>query len=281
MLIDDCITSDPLRLSHFLLRTCRDRGVQLHQNCKPLGLELSSTRTIEGLRITSPDESTRTSIIPCNRVIITAGAWTPRIFSKLFPESQTKIPITSLAGHSLLLKSPRWQIGQEKQGGEGRKEEGGCHAVFTTDPTGYSPEVFSRVGGEIWIGGLNDPDLKLPEIATDRKIDPESIATLQATAKRMLGDETGSSEDLEILKEGLCFRPVTSRGIPIIDELDETVTKVKTKAAGLKGEIHPGGVWLAAGHGPWGISLSLGTGKCLAEMVDGKKTSARIADLSL
>ena len=31
-----------------------------------------------------------------------------------------------------------------------------------------------------------------------------------------------------------------------------------------------GGVYVCAGHGPWGISLSLGTGKVLSEMLEGK-----------
>ena len=134
----------------------------------------------------------------------------------------------------------------------------GCHAVFTTDETGYSPEVFSRVGGEIYIAGLNSTTIPLPNLATGKKIEPQAIAALQKTAKRLMGD------GLELLREGLCFRPVTKRGTPIIGPVPEEK-----------------GVWIAAGHGPWGISLSLGTGKCVAEMVQGRKTSANINKLGL
>ncbi len=42
-----------------------------------------------------------------------------------------------------------------------------------------------------------------------------------------------------------------------------------------------GGVYVAAGHGAWGISLSLGTGCVLAEMVEDKATSADISSLGL
>ena len=83
---------------------------------------------------------------------------------------------------------------------------------------------------------------------TERVLDPDSIATLRKTAERLLG------EGLEVEREGVCWRPVTRRGTPIVGELE--------------GE---GGVFVAAGHGAWGISLSLGTGYVVAGMVSGKK----------
>lgn len=143
--------------------------------------------------------------------------------------------------------------------------------MFTTDEQGYSPEIFSRVGGEIYIAGLNSATLPLPEIATDRKIDAKSIDILKTTAKRLLGrDDDDVEDDLDILREGLCFRPVTDRGTPIVG-------KVEDEKLGLKN--WEGGVWVAAGHGPWGISLSLGTGLCVAEMVEGRETSAEVGGL--
>jgi glycine/D-amino acid oxidase-like deaminating enzyme len=42
-----------------------------------------------------------------------------------------------------------------------------------------------------------------------------------------------------------------------------------------------GGVFIAAGHGAWGIAQSLGTGLCLAELIEGGKTSANITALTL
>jgi len=40
-------------------------------------------------------------------------------------------------------------------------------------------------------------------------------------------------------------------------------------------------VFLAAGHGPWGISNSLGTGKVMSEMIEGQETSVDIRGLGL
>ena len=42
-----------------------------------------------------------------------------------------------------------------------------------------------------------------------------------------------------------------------------------------------GGVFIAAGHGPWGISHSLGTGKVMAEMLEGEELSADVGALGM
>ena len=210
--------------------------------------------------------------MPCTRLIITAGAWTPSVYKTLFPKDSTRIPITQLAGHSLLLRSPLWKAGDElpnqAQGTNSSLSlpKGGCHAVFSTatgpdDRNDWSPETFSRAGGEIYIAGLNDPSLPLPEIATDRKLEPKKLAVLMEEAQRLIGGAE-KEEELEVLREGLCFRPVTRRGTPII------------------AEVRPS-VWVAAGHDPWGISLSLGTGKVVSEMVEGRTTSADVSALGL
>jgi glycine/D-amino acid oxidase-like deaminating enzyme len=132
------------------------------------------------------------------------------------------------------------------------------------------------MGEEIYIAGLNSSSIPLPNLATDSKIDPMSIGNLKKTAKRLLGTKL-DAEDLEIVREGLCFRPATKKGVPIIARIPD-----KKLGAGMKtrGGIE-GGIFLAAGHGPWGISNSLGTGKVMAEMMMGKKTSVDISGLGL
>lgn len=186
--------------------------------------------------------------IPCTRLLITAGAWTSSVFEQLFPSASIKIGVSQLAGHSLVVKSPRFT--QEHQ-------TNGCDAVFTTMRNGFSPEIFSRIGGEIYVAGLNDPGLPLPERATDAKIDPKSIEEMKQVAQNLLGQDGTDVSDLEVVREGVCFRPVTQRGVPIL-------CRIADEDLGGNIETRPGedgGVFIAAGHGPWGISLSLGTGK--------------------
>ena len=182
-----------------------------------------------------------------------------------FPASPIKLGIQQLAGHSLVVKSPRWTQEMEKKG---------CHAVFTSMRSGLSPELFSRTGEEIYIAGLNDPTLPLPDLPADAQVDQASINELTQISERLLG--TGSSSDLQVMKESLCFRPVTRKGVPIMSRVqDKDLGGIETKPHA------DGGVFVAAGHGQWGISQSLGSGKCMAEMLEGGVRSADVGALGL
>jgi glycine/D-amino acid oxidase-like deaminating enzyme len=254
---------DPLRLCSFLLQENLGRGVKLHQPARVVSVSKDTKDELASVRIVKQGEEVD---VPCSRLVITAGPWTPMVFQELFPNAHVKIPISPLAGHSLLLKSPRWTAAMESQG---------CHAVFATDTLGYSPELFSRLGEELYIAGLNSMTIPLPEISTDAEIQPEDIETLKKTATRML-EIPGAENDVQILREGLCFRPVTSSGRPIISRIpDSKLGGIATRAD------FEGGVYVAAGHGAWGISQSLGTGKVLTELMDGLPMSANIKALSL
>lgn len=228
-------SSDPLRLSQYLLSTCISRGVHLHQPARATSFQKDSQNHLSSITIHNTQSSTD-QIIPCTTILFATGAWTPRAFRDLFPSSRLKIPISHLAGSSLVLKSPRWTT---------THEPGGCHAIFTTDAGGFSPEVFSRLGGEIYIAGLNSSSLPLPEVATDAKVRESDVEKLQTVGKRLLGLESGE-DDLEVLRSGLCFRPVTDRGTPILARIeDRRLGGLKTEGGG------KGGVFVAAGHGPW------------------------------
>lgn len=239
--------------------------MQLHHPAKAITIHTDTRDELSSIRILNTETQAETDI-PCTKILIAAGAWSGQVFKTLFPNSKTKLPISSLAGHSLVVRSPRWSK---------EHEEKGCHAVFTTGEEGFSPEIFSRVGGEIYVAGLNDPSLALPKLPTESNIDERSIEVLKKTAKRLLGGRN-DVDDLEVLKMGLCFRPVTNRGTPILGRIpDERLGSIGTRGGS------EGGVWLAAGHGPWGISLSLGSGKIMAEMIQGRSTSVSVSGLGL
>ncbi len=269
---------DPFELCHFLLSECKSRGVRLHQPAKATSL----TRDLSGAPSCVHVKDTNTSEeygIPCTRLILAAGAWTSQAFKDLFPTSKLQIPVSSLAGHSLLLRSPYWPppssdilpptVDSKNHDGNPSanhpQSRPPCHALFTSDPVAsYSPELFARLpSGHIYIAGLNGP-YPLPSLPTERVIDPKAIEILNGTAERLLG-----KAEFEIEREALCWRPVTGRGVPIVGPM-------KNK----KGEGEQG-VWIAAGHGPWGISMCLGTGWVMAEMVEGRETTVDVKGLQL
>lgn len=291
---------DPLRLCQFLLDECLQQGVRLHHPAKAIAVLKDTRNELSSVTIADTTTSSTTETdVPCTKLIIAAGAWSAQVFAELFPLSSSELPISGLAGHSLVVKSPppRWK---KKEGGSGSSmSSSGCHAVFfatsssSKDTGGYSPEIFSRTGGggEIWIGGLNSSTIPLPRVATERKILAEAIARLKQEADELLlvgsdeeeeedGEDANANagmDDIKIVREGLCFRPVTPYGTPIISRIDDEH---------FGGDITTrpdadGGVYLAAGHGPWGISLSLGTGKVMAEMVQGRRLSADVSSLMM
>lgn len=160
-----------------------------------------------------------------------------------------------------------------EEGAQNENAKKPIYAIYTSD-TAYSPELYARVGGEIYIAGVNSSSIPLPNLATASRPQESSISQLKATANKLLTNESDKN-DLEVLREGLCFRPVTERGTPILTRIED---RDLGDGKGTRGG-GDGGVWLAAGHGPWGITLSLGTGKVMAEMMIGNRTSADVQEL--
>ncbi|CBF87465.1 hypothetical protein AN9356.2 [Aspergillus nidulans FGSC A4] len=273
---------DPLRLSHFLLEQAVSRGVKLHQPSRATSLVTDSSRMVTAIKISNHATKTE-SILPCTNIIIAAGSWTPRVFSSLFPSSTTTFPIYPLAGYSLVIRSPRYTERHEKE------LNGESHAVFTTHPPscGFSPEIFSREGSEIYIAGLNSREIPVPERVEDLKeryYDEKEMQKLKDVTVRLMGklpvgktestDEIPNTNDLEILREGLCLRPVAERGVPFVSKVDDsTLGGIKT--------AQNGGVFVAAGHGPWGISLALGTGSVVADLVRGVTPAVDVRGLGV
>jgi glycine/D-amino acid oxidase-like deaminating enzyme len=196
--------SDPWRFCQFLLDECLKNGVQLHQPARAISVAKDESGQLNAVRISKDGTETErkseqlvrfrvlNDLVPCTRLVITAGAWSPRVFLTLFPNSKTRIPVAPLAGHSLLVKNPFYQ---------GESEDSFCHAVFATDTLGFSPELFSRSGGEVFLAGLNSTMIPLPEVATEAKTVPESIEQLKECAAAMLGSVEG--KDLEVIREAL------------------------------------------------------------------------------
>ncbi|EEH43933.2 uncharacterized protein PADG_00222 [Paracoccidioides brasiliensis Pb18] len=274
---------DPLRLCQFLLTKCIERGVHVHNPARAISLVKDhASGSLTGVKLHNQTTNVQWTI-PCTNLIFAAGAWTPRAFKTLFPTSTTRIPVTSLSGYSILLRSSRFTLSHERD-----TYNGSGHAVFTTHPRscGFSPEAFSRAGAEIYLAGLNSSETPLPELASDAHgmMEKDKMSRVRKAAVTLMGrcdpdvesrdkEGDGNIDDLEIIRESLCFRPWTESGRPIVAQVGNWA---------LGPEIRPsGGVFMATGHGPWGISMSLGTGKVMAEMVRGIKTSADVSGLGL
>ena len=251
-----------MQLCQFLLDQCQSRNVNVHHPVLVTSVVTSSPddTTVTGLNVRSPDGSER--VLPCDALLFTAGVWTPRVFETLFPKATISVPIKHLSGHSVVLRSPHWMAGEPPA-----PPMSGCHAIFTTDAEAdFSPEIFSRAGGDIYLAGLNTTAAPIPELASEVRPEPASIEVLMRVARKLLGDS-----QVDVVRKGFCHRPVSSSRLPLLTRLTQEQT----------GAIFNGGVWVGTGHGPWGISLSLGTGLVLAELVLSKSPSADVSRLGL
>lgn len=268
------------------------RGVKLHNPAKATSVITDQVSGyITGVKVMNLDAQTECTL-PCANIIICAGPWTPQVYHELFPLSRLPIPITPLAGYSLVVRSPRHTLQDERVTYANRS-----HAVFTTHPDscGFCPEIFSRQGGEIYIAGLNDTHIPLPAQAGDscKLMDQNEMRRLKKAAVHLMGaQEEGNVEstdgianrnDLEILREGLCFRPVSAHGVPFVARIDDHLLGgPKTGSINrCENGITRGGVFVASGHGPWGISLSLGTGKVISQMVEGVEPDVDVGGLAI
>ena len=81
---DDRTTAqvDPFKLCHFLLKQCLERGVHLSQPAKAIAIRKDVRDELSSVRIADTLSSTETDI-PCTRLIITAGAWSPQVFEEV------------------------------------------------------------------------------------------------------------------------------------------------------------------------------------------------------
>lgn len=234
--------------------------MQVHFPATALSIDTDVRGELASVRIGHTESSAETTI-PATRLLIAAGGWTPRVFETLFPNSRASIPVATLAGHSLVVKIPE------------SYSDDICYSMYC-EFDGISPEVYSRANGVIYITGVNSPLTPLPDIATDAQISEAGLDRLKEIARTFISTPEG--EDLEVVRTGLCFRPVADRGTPILARVEDSqLGQVKTRPGS------EGGVFIAVGHGPWGISLSQGSGKVMAEMMQGRPLSADISQLGL
>ncbi|KAK4890181.1 hypothetical protein LTR27_011063 [Elasticomyces elasticus] len=288
--IDDCAQVEPRKLCEFLLAECEKRGVSVDLNTRATKVAKGTTGRASVVELEATTGSSRPTSLSCSNIVVAAGCWTPRVWETLFPRSPVEVKIDGLAGHSVLYRTPRYTkpflnsaygLGEQGQG----KDQHISYAIYCppTKSWTYSPEAYARLDGdgkpEIWIGGLNDnsTDLPLPNLPTDSKklMNPARLAELRRAAVQLTGMSKPGGEaaedDLEVVSEALCFRPVSQTGVPIIQQIPQ-------RALGLEGGSGAK-IWIASGHGPWGISMSLGTGVVVSDLIVGRKPSVDVSGL--
>ncbi len=174
------------------------------------------------------------AVFPADVVVVAMGPWTPRAVPTL------SLPaIDALKGASISLRA-----------------DAPAQAVFSdyvrADGERFSPEFYPRPGGEVYVNGLPST-APLPDDPRDIVPDPGHCEELH----RIAGVHSTALGSAPVVGQRACFRPVTVDNVPIIGPV-----------------VGAPGVYVATGHGAWGILNAPATGRMVAEMIlDGASTS--------
>jgi glycine/D-amino acid oxidase-like deaminating enzyme len=124
-----------------------------------------------------------------------------------------------------------------------------AHALFVdyraADGRHLEPEIFPRTDGTVYVCGMADP-APLPASAEAVEVSEAACDALARAAGRL----STALAAAPIARRQACYRPVTDDGLPLIG-----------RAPGVAG------VFVATGHGPWGMLNAPATGLALAELI--------------
>jgi glycine/D-amino acid oxidase-like deaminating enzyme len=172
-----------------------------------------------------------TSDLLADTIIVTAGPWTP----SLLPS----IPISTYRAHSIVIE-PSSQLPPQ-----------GIFFTYESSDRTMEPELYLRPSS-VYICGPTDEQHLLPDYARDVITLEKQTSDLEAFARQI---STRLAEGKVVTKQA-CYLPLHARGFPAIGW---AISPRRGRA----------GVYVAAGHAVWGISLGPGTGKVIADMVIG------------
>ncbi|RYO88392.1 hypothetical protein DL766_003071 [Monosporascus sp. MC13-8B] len=182
------LVPDPLRLCQHLLRKCLDAEVCLHHLARAISAQTDVRDELAGVSIAVARSRTERDV-PCGWILVAAAAWSPQVFAALFPAAPLVLPITSIAGHSL--------VALDRERPSARR----LPRRLPLQRPGYSPEIFFRAAGNIYIADLNSAAEPLSPLAAELGAHED-------------GDDDHAGGRIDVLREGLCFRPADLRPHP-------------------------------------------------------------------
>ena len=173
--------------------------------------------------------------LPADAVVLALGPWTSRVTRGL------DLPaVYGLKGYSVTLAAP----------------DVPPHALFVdyraADGRAFEPEIIPRPDGNVYVCGMADAQ-PLPESAEGVKVDDAACDVLARAAGRV----STTLAAARVTRRQACYRPVTADGLPLIGRVPRVA-----------------GVYVATGHGPWGMLNAPATGLGLAELIATGVTSS-------
>jgi glycine/D-amino acid oxidase-like deaminating enzyme len=262
-----CATVNPKGIGEWLQRECSAMGVEIRTSTTVVSTILSKSGVIEGIKC----YSTKTgdiSILPCHKLVLTAGPWTPSQVKTLFPASTLDLQPSTNAGD--------WVILQNINPLDTRS----IAVAFFDEIVHEKLEFAGRNDGSIWACGRRNYTAVLPPPGKEDEPDDSVISDLINYSWRFIRTSANGdgekSIDLPILAKGRCFRPSTILGLPFISDIPS-----KCLFSSDRGHSTPSGVFICYGHGSYGIALGMGSGKLMAQLILKEKPDIDISKFTI
>lgn len=191
------------------------------------------------------------------------------MFKKLFPSSPILLSSSISAGDWILYKNPCPTIQKS------------VAFVSFNGIVGEKLEFAGRNDGTIWVCGRKNLTASLPPLGFIAEPDERMIKDLTDSARTFLNWNCRCAAkhvgELQIVNKGRAFRPTTKSGLPVISEVipSDLTSVLASTFRGLKSSST---VFVCWGHGSYGLTLGMGTGKVMSQLIRGEKPDL---DLSL
>ncbi|KAJ5711094.1 hypothetical protein N7488_005250 [Penicillium malachiteum] len=258
---------NPLGIAKWLERECVQMGVEIKTGATVLAVCLTKENILEGLKCSS-EGGDEDHFVPCQKLVLTAGPWTPALVKSLFPNTSIDLKPAINAGDWLVMENRNCLNANS------------LAVVFFDDIVHDKLEFAGRNDGTIWVCGRRNYTAKLPPLNTEDKPDETVISDLMKFSRRFFeaADEgKGIGHDPIILAQGRYFRPSTVSGLPIISKISSTFLFCSEKPH----SSADSGVFVCYGHGSYGITLGIGSGKLISQLVRNQKTDIDISKFGL
>ena len=248
---------------------CIARHVAFYSHSRLVKVDLTDEGTIDMVHIRHGAETYK---LPCQSLVLAAGAWTPSLFNDVFPLSNCPMYPKISSGNYITVKIPA-------------KTELNYHAQVTlTTDNGSRLEFVDRGDGTIFICGLNNTETPICDVEDEAPPDEDAISEMQAYAKRFLAapqdqqtvQSRAATSTTELVTAGRTYRPLLSRQLPIITRVPANKLLMNARSSKAcpadQGEVMGGGVYVCYGHGSFGLTDGMGSGVLMSQLILGLKT---------
>lgn len=255
---------NPIALGQWLKQQCSLYGVELKSNTEVLSANPTTTGHVLSLNVRDGEQTIgqKASTITCDKLVFAAGPWTPTLLKALFPESSVSFDPVISAGDWIACEYP---VGASTQP---------VSAVYFNDIVDHKLEFAGRNDGYVWVTGQKSQKGEVPPLEIPAQADAASIAKLTTYAERFLKHPQQSEKGLPVVSQGQAYRPETQKQRPVIGPIP--VCKLFVDGSFKDGS----NVLVNAGHGSYGVTLGMGSGKIMSQMILGGEMDLDISHMA-